>query len=150
DARHCDQSGEGCRIRSRHRRARFAARQRSDSRECGMSGQGRRRERSVTTEAPAQAENEHSMSDVRATTLPAEAVRITTNSDTEPFWQHAKEGRLVALQCGACGHFRMPPTPFCPECRSTEKNWKELSGRGSVYSYAVIHGFPGIPDITLV
>src|SRR5690606_8390094 len=125
DARHCDQSGEGRRIRPRHRRARVAARQRFDSRECGMS-------------------------DVRATTLPAEAVRITTNSDTEPFWQHAKEGRLVALQCGACGHFRMPPTPFCPECQSTEKNWKELSGRGSVYSYAVIHGFPGIPDITLV
>lgn len=90
------------------------------------------------------------MSDVRATTLPAEAVHITTNSDTEPFWQHAKEGKLVALQCGSCGHFRMPPTPFCPECQSTEKNWKELSGRGVVYSYAVVHGFPGIPDITLV
>lgn len=44
----------------------------------------------------------------------------------------------------------MPPTPFCPECQSTEKKWPELSGRGTVYSFAVVHGFPGLPDITVV
>lgn len=90
------------------------------------------------------------MSDVIAGTIPGELITITTDGATEPFWQAAKEGRLVALACGDCGHFRMPPTPFCPECQSTEKSWVELSGRATVYSFAVVHGFPGLPDITLV
>ncbi len=90
------------------------------------------------------------MSDIVATPLPGDTVRITTDPHTEPFWQAAKEERLVACQCGECGHFRMPPTPFCPECQSTEKKWPELSGRGTVYSFAVVHGFPGLPDITVV
>ncbi|MBV6756175.1 Zn-ribbon domain-containing OB-fold protein [Rhodococcus opacus] len=90
------------------------------------------------------------MSDIVAQTLPGEQIRITTDTATEPFWQAAKEERLVACQCADCGHFRMPPTPFCPECQSTEKNWPQLSGRATVYSYVVVHGFPGLPDITLV
>lgn len=85
-----------------------------------------------------------------ATALPGEMVRITTNPTTEPFWLAAKERRLVAPRCGRCGHFRMPPTPYCPECQSREIDWVTLSGRGEVYSFAVVHGFPGLPDITLV
>src|SRR5215204_6723554 len=85
-----------------------------------------------------------------ATVIPGDQVLITTNSATEPFWQAAKERRLVAPSCGACGHFRLPPSPFCPKCQSTDVNWVELSGRATVYSFAVVHGFPGLPDITLV
>jgi uncharacterized OB-fold protein len=85
-----------------------------------------------------------------AQVLPGENVRITTDPYTEPFWHAAKEGRLTACQCGKCGHFRMPPSPFCPECQSMDMVWPELSGRGTVFSFAVVHGFPGLPDITLV
>ncbi|MFI0961325.1 Zn-ribbon domain-containing OB-fold protein [Streptomyces sp. NPDC021080] len=85
-----------------------------------------------------------------ATALPSEQVRITTDPTTEPFWQAAKERRLVAPRCGACGHFRLPPTPYCPECQSAEVDWVELAGRAVVYSFAVVHGFPGLPDVTLV
>jgi uncharacterized OB-fold protein len=87
---------------------------------------------------------------VLATALPGESVLITMNPTTEPFWQAAKEGKLVAPQCANCGHFRLPPTPFCPECQHRDVNWIELSGRGSVFSFAIVHGFPGLPDITLV
>lgn len=90
------------------------------------------------------------MSAALAGTLPGETVRITTDESTEGFWLAAKENRLVAQQCAKCGHFRMPPTPFCPECQSTEYNWPELSGRGTVYSFAVVHGFPGLPEVLLV
>jgi uncharacterized OB-fold protein len=81
--------------------------------------------------------------------LPGEQVRITTDPHTEPFWAAAKEDRLVALACGTCGTFRMPPTPFCPNCQSKEKNWVELSGRATVFSFSIVHGFPGIKDIVL-
>ena len=43
------------------------------------------------------------MSGGLAQALPGEQVHITTNPDTEPFWQAAKEGRLTACQCGNCG-----------------------------------------------
>lgn len=49
---------------------------------------------------------------VLAQALPGETVHIATDPYTEPFWQAAKEDRLVAPQCGWCGAFRMPPTPF--------------------------------------
>lgn len=87
---------------------------------------------------------------VLATALPAEHVRITTNPVTEPFWAAAKDRRLVAPKCGTCGTFRLPPTPYCPECQSTDVDWTELSGRAEVYSFAVVHGFPGLPEVTLV
>jgi len=85
-----------------------------------------------------------------ATTIPGEHVRIAVNKDTEPFWQAAKERRLVAPQCADCQTFRLPPTPFCPNCQSKAVNWIKLSGAATVYSFAVVHGFPGMPDLTLV
>jgi uncharacterized OB-fold protein len=87
---------------------------------------------------------------VLATTIPGEHVRIAVNKDTEPFWQAAKERRLVAPQCADCQTFRLPPTPFCPNCRSKAVDWIELSGAATVYSFAVVHGFPGMPDLLLV
>lgn len=86
----------------------------------------------------------------RARALPGDQVRISTDPSTEPFWIAARDGRLVACRCGACGAFRMPPTPFCPSCRSTDVEWPELSGRATVFSFSVVHGFPGLPDIVLV
>ncbi|WP_395108006.1 Zn-ribbon domain-containing OB-fold protein [Actinomadura sp. SCN-SB] len=88
--------------------------------------------------------------DLKAQALPADHVRITTDTSTEPFWQAAKEKRLVAPKCADCGTFRLPPTPFCPECQSTNVDWTQLSGRATVFSFSVVHGFPGLPDITLV
>ncbi|TPG36618.1 Zn-ribbon domain-containing OB-fold protein [Mycolicibacterium hodleri] len=86
----------------------------------------------------------------KAVALPPEAVHISTDSSTLPFWEAAKEGRLVAPQCGSCGTFRLPPTPFCPACRSTNVDWPELSGLATVFTFSVVRGYPGIPDITLV
>jgi hypothetical protein len=87
---------------------------------------------------------------VRAVALPGELVHISTDPSTEPFWQAALEDRLTACRCGDCGAFRMPPTPFCPQCRSRAVEWPELSGRATVFSFSVVHGFPGLADIVLV
>jgi len=85
-----------------------------------------------------------------ATTIPGEHIRIAVNETTEPFWEAAKLRRLVAPQCTDCGTFRLPPTPFCPHCQSQHISWPELSGDATVYSFAVVHGFPGLPDLLLV
>jgi uncharacterized protein len=59
--------------------------------------------------------------------------------DSAAFWDAADEGRLVAQRCAACGRLRHPPRPMCPECGSLEVEVAELSGRGVVYSYALLH-----------
>lgn len=90
------------------------------------------------------------MSQKLAVALPGDQVHIATSPATEPFWLAARDKRLVAPRCGECGQFRLPPTAFCPQCQSTAVDWVPLSGRATVYSFAVVHGFPGLPDITLV
>lgn len=87
-----------------------------------------------------------------AVAIPGEKIRITTDPDTAPFWEAAKEGRLTACQCADCGAFRMPPTAYCPKCRSRNKAWPELAGTGTVYSYVVCDRspYPDIPDFTYV
>ena len=61
------------------------------------------------------------------------------NATTLPFWQAAAEHRLVVQRCTACGHTRLPPAPVCSECRSAEADWKELPGRGEIYTYTIVH-----------
>lgn len=84
--------------------------------------------------------------------LPAEHVQIGTDPWTEPFWTAAKERRLTAAQCADCGHFRMPPTPFCPQCQSQATLWPTLLGTGVIYSFAVCtkSPFPGLPDFVYI
>ena len=59
--------------------------------------------------------------------------------DNAVFWDAAGAGHLVAQRCGACGRLRHPPRPMCPDCHSLEVEVAELSGRGTVYSYAILH-----------
>jgi hypothetical protein len=61
------------------------------------------------------------------------------DATTVPFWEAAAEHRLVVQRCSDCEHTRHPPAPLCPECRSFESDWKELSGRGEVYTYTTVH-----------
>ena len=84
--------------------------------------------------------------------VPGDHISITTDPSTEPFWLAAKEHRLTACQCGDCGHFRMPPTPFCPECQSQNRKWPELPGTGTVFSFAICNRspFPDVPDFVYV
>lgn len=58
---------------------------------------------------------------------------------TLPFWQAAAEHRLVVQRCARCGHTRLPPAPVCPECRADAADWKQLSGRGEIYTYTIVH-----------
>jgi uncharacterized OB-fold protein len=58
---------------------------------------------------------------------------------TAAFWEGCARGELLVQTCGACGTWRMPPRPMCPECRSTEITWTKTSGRGRIWSFIVPH-----------
>ena len=84
--------------------------------------------------------------------IPGDHITITTDPATEPFWQRAKEERLTACECGNCGQFRMPPTPFCPNCQSDLVIWPDLPGTGTVFSFAICtrSPYPDAADFTYV
>jgi uncharacterized protein len=70
--------------------------------------------------------------------LPRRPAPLLTD-DSAFFWEEARNGRLVAQRCRACDRVRHPPRPMCPHCRSLEFDAVPLSGRGSLYSYAILH-----------
>ena len=65
-------------------------------------------------------------------------VELTTELGA-PFWAAAREGRLVVQECGGCGALQHYPQLRCPDCGGLLDSWKELSGRGVVYSFTVTH-----------
>jgi uncharacterized OB-fold protein len=64
-------------------------------------------------------------------------LEITMDTWTEPHWRAAAERRLVVPQCGSCGHFRWPPSPFCPECLSQDTQWVS-PGTGRIFSFTIL------------
>ncbi len=56
-----------------------------------------------------------------------------------PFWTHARRHELHLQRCGACGHFRYPASPVCPDCDSDRHGWVQVSGRGRILSWVVFH-----------
>jgi hypothetical protein len=61
------------------------------------------------------------------------------NEDTKPFWEGCKQHRLLLQQCLDCHKYRFPPCLTCPYCLSVNSRWVESSGKGSIYSFTVIH-----------
>lgn len=57
---------------------------------------------------------------------------------TAPYWDAAREGRLVVQECRSCHQVQHPPLPRCPHCHSADLGWRQVSGDGTVYTYTVV------------
>jgi len=57
---------------------------------------------------------------------------------TAPFWEAARERRLVVQACTACGAAQFYPRPFCLACESDAVEWSEASGLAQVYSMTTV------------
>jgi uncharacterized OB-fold protein len=68
----------------------------------------------------------------------------------EHFALARRHHRLFLRACTGCGLLRYPPSHGCPWCRSLGWTWREVSGRGHVYSYEIVcHAIqPGFRDWT--
>jgi len=60
------------------------------------------------------------------------------NTWARPFWDAAKEERLIIQQCDDCGKHVFYPRIACPHCAMGSLKWVEASGKGMVYSYTVV------------
>lgn len=66
------------------------------------------------------------------------------SDDTRFFWEGAAAGKLLIQRCKSCGTLRHPPGPVCTKCHSFEWDTVESAGRGSIYSFVVMH-YPEVP-----
>jgi uncharacterized OB-fold protein len=64
------------------------------------------------------------------------------DGDTKPYWDAAKEHRLVLRQCQDCRQAIFYPRSLCPHCMSDRLTWIQASGKGTIYAYTVVHQAP--------
>jgi uncharacterized OB-fold protein len=64
--------------------------------------------------------------------------------DTAPFYEAARRGELRFQRCAECGTWRHYPRPACSACQSRHFSWERASGRGTVYTWTIVHG-PTLP-----
>ena len=61
------------------------------------------------------------------------------------FFLELENGRFLATRCPTCGTVYAPPRPVCPNELAVTA-WFELSGRGELVSWSVLHYAPKMLD----
>lgn len=56
---------------------------------------------------------------------------------TQPYWDAARQNRLVVQQCGCCKTRQFYPREFCTACLSDSLEWIDCGGGGTVYTYTI-------------
>jgi len=64
------------------------------------------------------------------------------NPEIQPFFDGAAQGRLLIKRCTACGQPHHYPRSICPFCGKDATEWREASGKGTIYSYSVMRRVP--------
>jgi uncharacterized OB-fold protein len=60
------------------------------------------------------------------------------NVENLPYWEAAARGKLLVKFCHACGETHFYPRALCPFCFSDRTEWREASGKGTIYSFSVM------------
>jgi uncharacterized OB-fold protein len=62
----------------------------------------------------------------------------TPDPETQPYWDAARDGKLLIRRCNACKRAYFYPRDFCPHCWSEDVSWEEASGRATLYTWSVV------------
>jgi uncharacterized OB-fold protein len=63
----------------------------------------------------------------------------TIDSTSMPYWEAAREGRLLIAECAACAKVHHYPRPFCPHCWSEDVRPVQANGTGTLYTYSTVY-----------
>jgi uncharacterized protein len=78
--------------------------------------------------------------------LPDALATIGPDAWSAPYWDAAREHRLVFARCTGCSKFNFPAVPFCGSCLTQSIDWVESSGVATLYSFTIVrHGVT--PDL---
>lgn len=61
------------------------------------------------------------------------------SAEMAPFFEAARRQQLVVQRCRGCGTLRFPARDRCSACLGREVEWVPVSGRGTVFSFTVMH-----------
>ena len=61
------------------------------------------------------------------------------NDENAPFWEGARNGELRLQQCAETARLIFPPRALSPWAPHAEPVWTRVSGRGTLWSFAVPH-----------
>jgi uncharacterized OB-fold protein len=67
------------------------------------------------------------------------------NPGDQPYFAAAAEGRLLLKICKDCGEMHHYPRSLCPFCWSSDVEWVDAKGTGSVYTFSVTRRGAGAP-----
>ncbi|MFO1293801.1 MAG: Zn-ribbon domain-containing OB-fold protein [Rubrivivax sp.] len=70
-------------------------------------------------------------------TVPAKPLPVV-QPWAQPFWDAAREHRLVLQHCQACSKPIFYPRAACPHCGSDRLGWQDASGKGKIYSFTTV------------
>jgi uncharacterized protein len=58
---------------------------------------------------------------------------------SERFWEGTKQGKLLIQFCKDCGSNIFYPRKFCPECWSSNLDWKEANGKAKIFTFSTAY-----------
>jgi uncharacterized OB-fold protein len=61
---------------------------------------------------------------------------------TRPYWESLRAHALALQWCAACQAPIFYPRALCPRCFGADLEWRPASGRGSLYSFTIVHRAP--------
>jgi uncharacterized OB-fold protein len=64
---------------------------------------------------------------------------IDSDGDSRVYWEGIARGELRIQHCDACKRYVFYPRSICPHCFSDQLSWVTASGKGTIYSYTVVH-----------
>ena len=73
------------------------------------------------------------MSDARLKPMPV------PDQISQPFWEAAKARQLAVQRCQTCHYYNHPPRTVCDSCLSQELRFEQVSGRGRILTFTVMH-----------
>lgn len=68
------------------------------------------------------------------------SIRPTT--ETRPFWDGCRDGKLRYQTCADCGAVQRIPRSVCTHCHGLRLDWNESAGLGTVLSHTTVHRAP--------
>jgi hypothetical protein len=66
------------------------------------------------------------------------------NPETKPFWDAAREGKLMIGRCGSCRRAHYYPRSICPFCFTEGTTLEQASGKATVYTLSIT--YRGTPE----
>jgi uncharacterized protein len=62
--------------------------------------------------------------------------------ESDYYWAQARRHELWVRKCAACDRAYFYPRDLCPLCFSRNTTWIRAGGRGTLYSFAIVHRPP--------